>query len=127
VTAQELYEIVKDVDRAAWPKTNGVTYHYRLEEDGPHDVEWWFWGGTEEDPSGHVEARMVLLEAAFVGSMVAWLIGKGYHVHGWDSNSDTSTATLVLYDREFSVSTDKYRGMGTIVALLAAACKEARP
>ena len=111
MNASELYEIVKDVDRAAWPEKIRHTanlFAYMHE------------GGDKFMPTS-------LMEAAFVGSMVAWLIGKGYHVHGWDSNSDTSTATLVLYDREFSVSTDKYRGMGTIVALLAAACKEARP
>jgi hypothetical protein len=110
VNAAELYEIVKDVPREV--KTN---LYY-----DPLDRCWREIGGDQI-------VNTALAEAAFVGSMVLYLIGKGYHVHGWDSNSDTSTATLVLYDREFSVSTDKYRGMGTIVALLAAACKEARP
>ncbi len=122
MTAQELYEIVKDVDRAAWPKTNGVTYHYRLEEDGPHDVEWWFWGGTEEDPSGHVEARMVLLEAAFVGSMVAWLLDHNtYPIKSpageyWTFNPFAPSQTI--------------SPQPTLIQALAAACKasqEARP
>jgi hypothetical protein len=115
VTAAELYEIVKDVPEAAWP----TTIHFDSDEG------WKLFDDFNDGGCG-----VEIAEAAFVGSMVAWLIGEGYHVLGWDSNSDTSTATLVLYDREFSVSTDKYRGMGTIVALLAAACKdskEARP
>ncbi len=120
MTAQELYEIVKDVDRAAWPKTNGVTYHYRLEEDGPHDVEWWFWGGTEEDPSGHVEARMVLLEAAFVGSMVAWLLDR-------DIFLAKSSVSGTYYAVDTKSLDHRFGNYKTIIAALAAACKEARP
>lgn len=108
MTAQELYEIVKDVPEAAWPST----IHF------DSDFGWKLFDDFNDGRIG-VETA----EAAFVGAMVAWLIGEGYHAHEWDSNSDAGTATLVLYDREFTVSTDKYRGMGTLVALLAAACK----
>ena len=113
MNAAELYEIVKDLPFDAWPELAWHKEQWRC--CNPEHCTW-------DD-----QVSVDLAEAAFVGSMVAWLIGEGHHVHEWDSNSDTSTATLVLYDREFSVSTDKYRGMGTIVALLAAACKEARP
>jgi hypothetical protein len=116
VNASELYEIVKDVPEAAWPNTNGITYHYRLTEDGPRDVEWWFWGGTEEDPTGHVEARMKLVEAAFVGSMVAHRL-----------KNPSSSADIVHWsDGGYSVLgvTEKFP---TLIAALAAACKEARP
>ena len=118
MTAAELFEIVKDVPSAAKPMDMG----YCTPLSGMEG--WWT---PEHDGESMAKVSPALAEAAFVGSMVAWLIGEGYHVHDWGSNSDTSTATLVLYGRDFSVSTDKYRGMGTIVALLAAACKEARP
>jgi hypothetical protein len=119
MTAAELYEIVKDVPRDSWPKTNGVTYRYRLEEDGPHDVEWWFWGGTEEDPSGHVEARMVLLEAAFVGSMVAWLLNEEL-CPVLDKTKDGYMVKCISMKR----IEDPIYEAPTLIQALAAACKE---
>lgn len=65
-----------------------------------------------------------MTETVIVGLMLAWLIGEGFHCHKWDSDSDAETATLILYDRRFTVSTRKYRGMRTILALYAEACKD---
>jgi len=103
VNAAELYEIVKDVDRAAWPEKIRHTanlFAYMHE------------GGDKFMPTS-------LMEAAFVGSMVLHLISKGYHDFEWSGDSDEGTVTLTLYDQQFTATTE--------LGCLAAACKEARP
>ena len=98
--ASELYEIVKDVDRAAWPEKIRHTanlFAYMHE------------GGDKFMPTS-------LMEAAFVGSMVLYLIGKGYHDFHWTSDSDEGTVKLTLYYPQFTGKTE--------IEALAAACKE---
>lgn len=105
MTAAELFEVVKDVPREAWPE---------LTWDG---VEW---SNSKRDDD--ISARIA--EHSFIGSMTAELHRKGYTV---DSYSTEAGARLYVRDAhtghdlggvlKFSAS--------SLVAALAAACKEA--
>jgi hypothetical protein len=96
--ASELYQIVKDVPRDAWPT--------ELAWDGQG------WIGTQYDEYiGDATA-----EAAFVGSMTAWRSAKRtVAVCGTTVKVGSSLTPL----REW----DEYRA-SSLVAALAAACKE---
>ena len=102
MNAAELYEIIKDVPRQAWPEKIRHTanlFAYMHE------------GGDKFMPTS-------LMEAAFVGSMVLYLIGEGYHDLHWDGDSDEGTVTLTLYYPQFTATSE--------IACLAAACKGAK-
>ncbi len=101
MTASELYEIVKDVPRVAWPDLEWV------------DMRW---------VDGHTEAytRPELAEQAFVGSMTAWLVERGQYPTSSKvgAGDDLRYITLTFAD-------ESKKGVGTsLVAALAAACKE---
>jgi len=99
MTAAELNEVVKDVPREAWPE---------LTWDG---VEW---SNSRRDED--VSARIT--ELAFIGSMTAWLMNR--NVFASKSQFDESYWTIDM--NNVSRRSGNYR---TLVAALAAACKEA--
>ncbi len=97
MTATDLYEIVRDVPREAWP-----------------ELDWH--GGRWVD--GHTEAytRPELAEQAFVGSMTAWLALKVAY-----------SSVAVFSDGSAQVGLSnriKSCRASSLVAALAAACKE---
>lgn len=100
MTAAELYEVVKDVPREAWPKL--------LEWDGQ----------CFEDKSVGCFPSDAIIEAAFIGSMTAWLMNR--NVFASKSQFDESYWTINM--NNVSRRSGNYR---TLVAALAAACKEA--
>ena len=103
MTAAELYEVVKDVPREAWPE---------LTWDG---VEW---SNSRRDED--ISARIA--EHAFVGSMTAWLAAKQkYPTHAIykDNALFEDHAMVSVNNRQIA-----YR-QPSLVAALAAACKEA--
>lgn len=101
MTAAELYEVVKDVPREAWPE---------LTWDG---VEW---SNSRRDED--VSARIA--EHAFIGSMTAWLAG------GMWINHRTHTDGEMIYKVKASDGgRSVYGDHRNLVAALAAACKEA--
>lgn len=98
MTAAELYEIVKDVPREAWPKDLGW---HGLGRWTNGDSEWYI-----------TEAHA---ELAFIGSMTAWLAERLDVVE-----------TVRRFDSSFMVRTSRTTTVQTsLVAALAAACKEA--
>ncbi len=102
MTASDLYEIVKDVPREAWPELEW--------EDG--------WFVDTEQTSAILTS---VAESAFVGSMTAWLplgwvVGK---CEGHDC-PDGRDATHMVYNVN---EEGEYVGT-SLVAALAAACKE---
>jgi hypothetical protein len=101
MTAAELFEVVKDVPREAWPE---------LTWDG---VEW---SNSRRDED--ISARIA--EHAFIGSMTAWLAGRGFFptCNVWDDGKDPR-ASVLINNRQMS------HGGTSLVAALAAACKEA--
>lgn len=101
MTAAELYEIVKDVPIEAWPTNLGWSGFGRWNNG---DSEWYI---TEEHA-----------EAAFIGSMTAWLMNR--NVFASKSQFDESYWTINM--NNVSRRSGNYR---TLVAALAAACKEA--
>lgn len=103
----ELYEVVKNVPRSAWP--NGAIWN---------DAEGRWWLQRDINSAGwptYPEAAMLLFEA----SMTRWLIGEGYHTFEW-GNGESPTVTLDLYEHHFSDSSER----DSLVKLLAAACRE---
>jgi len=104
MTAAELFEVVKDVPKEAWP--SGVYCHKGL---------WWkhqpYDDGTRSSRLGPQTA-----EAAFIGSMTAWRSKtRTVAVCGTTVKVGSSLTPL----REW----DEYRA-SSLVAALAAACKE---
>jgi len=98
MTAAELFEVVKDVPREVWPE---------LTWDG---VEW---SNSRRDED--ISARIA--EHAFIGSMTAWLArNKKYSTF---STYSDGTSQVALPDRCQSIRAS------SLVAALAAACKEA--
>jgi hypothetical protein len=97
MTASELYKIVCDVPREAWPD---LTYTC---------------GDLWIDTDGLYPGKLSIIESAFVGSMTAWLASLNWFPksHIWRDG-----ARVMLSDG----STHK---AGSLVAALAAACKEA--
>ena len=95
--AKQIYSIVKDVPREAWPKW--IDYGHGQ----------WCWIGSP------VSFEHANIETLFVGSMTLYLLAEGYHTFIWDTDSDAETVVLDLYDQ-------LYRGQSELEAL-AAACK----
>lgn len=106
MTAAELYEVVKDVPREAWP--NGV--HYDWNVHGPKRAKHWH--------DGDMRMSDTTAELAFIGSMTAWLMNR--NVFASKSQFDESYWTIDM--NNVSKRSGNYR---TLVAALAAACKEA--
>ena len=96
MTAAELNDIVHDVPRAAWPE---------LEFENGRWVD------------GHTEAytRVALVEQAFIGSMTAWLASHNWvpSSHVWRDGARVELSNGVMHRAS------------SLVAALAAACKEA--
>jgi hypothetical protein len=100
MTAKELYEIVKDVPREAWPE--GIDYTLTC------------FGSCWGVPGAGMTTS-TLAEAAFVGAMVKYQIGRGGPI-------PTKYETGYMYrDSDFI-----YRDFPTMIEALAAACKEAK-
>jgi hypothetical protein len=99
VNASELYEIVKDVDRAAWP------------DETRFDAENELWANANGFPTD------ALAEAAFVGSMV----GRFEWINLEKVRGKWQAAYKVGEHRSVTGWWD------TQIQALAAACKEARP
>lgn len=99
MTHAELYEIVKDVPKGAWP--DGLTY---LRD------EWWVYG----PPSGEYVAPS-LAESALVGGMSQWLMNRKASII-----SAGVGYMLVLWCDEAA----KPLSGNTLVEALAAACKK---
>ena len=102
MTAAELYEIVKDVPKEAWPVNFNYARHHR-------DLAW-----------GHTGYIATLepeqAELIFVGSMTHHLIGEGFHDFEWDTGDEVVLPSLTLYDH------GPFFGSRPVEAL-AAACK----
>jgi hypothetical protein len=110
VNASELYEIVKDVPREAWPANlHPPTW----------DKELFTWKHPSLPSVVQAGVPLDIVLPAFVGSMVTWLIPMGN----------------VVYERDgvfmcWNVKTEARAEAPTLIAALAAACKdqqEARP
>ena len=97
MTAKELYEIVKDVPKDAWPK---VWYD-------THDERW------QENWNSYL-ILSELAEAAFVGAMVRHQIDRGRHM------PTKYEAVYSVYNGTTNLCFD------TLVEALAAACKDAK-
>ena len=109
MTATDLYEIVRDVPREAWPEFMYFDGH----------------GWSDEDLD--VYFSDAIAESAFVGSMTAWLAAQDHEVRHWSPVDELTDAGRVpcswcvaLDDNDI----DKATVYGTLVAALAAACKE---
>ena len=98
MTAAELFDVVKDVPREAWPELEWTSASWR-------DSSRW-------------RMRPEVAEAAFIGSMTAWRIADAKN-HGGDVyiEQDKHGFRVQVNDIEYRAS--------SLVAALAAACKEA--
>lgn len=107
MTASELYEIVKDVPREAWPEQFDW---YECGGDTPYRC---FTVNGEE-----YNYKNNLLEVAFVGSMTAWLLSR----HELDLRPEANEGLVT----HLSIKCDfgEWVGGNSIVAALAASCKE---
>lgn len=106
MTAADLFEIVKDVPRQAWPE--GA--YFGLAFGKPDFVAW-------EDgakPSDRVA------ELAFIGSMTAWLAGGL-----WINRRMHTDGEMIYKVKASDGGCSVYGEHRTLVAALAAACKEA--
>lgn len=103
MTAAELYEIVKDVPREAWP--SGMHYDWNLH--GPKRAKHWH--------DGDMRMSDTTAELVFIGSMTAWLAS-----HNWVPSSHVwrDGARVELFNGAMHRAS-------SLVAALAAACKEA--
>jgi hypothetical protein len=111
MTATDLYEIVRDVPREAWPEQFDW---YECGGDTPYRC---FTVNGEE-----YNYKNNLLEVAFVGSMTAWLVSQGYHNFEYRVDDDNSVLVLEYGRTEVAVPLAKRRD--SMVDALAAACKE---
>ena len=110
MTAAELFEVVKDVPREAWPTTTTIKYY-------AEDFDWWC-----TDRCHYVGSNVACL--MFEASMAAWLARRTWivkHEYYESEGPDDTTNGGWRVDR---------CGGGvfeapTRVAALAAACKEA--
>lgn len=104
MNASELYAIVKDVPKEAWP-----------------DISWCNGAWFETDRDGLIHRHSLSLEVEtsvlmFEASMMRWLISQGHHEFTWDpGNKDGDATTLTLYSVAYPAP--------TILEGLAAACK----
>jgi hypothetical protein len=101
MTAPDLYEIVRDVPREAWPD---LTYTC---------------GDLWIDTDGLYPGKMSIIESAFVGSMIIHLAKRGFFptCNVWDDGKNPR-ASVLINNRQMS------HGGSSLVAALAAACKE---
>lgn len=101
MTAAELFEVVKDVPREAWGELDWVNMR-------------WVDAETEE----YVRPKRAANE--LIGSMTAWLAGRGFFptCNVWDDGKNPR-ASVLINNRQMS------HGGPSLVAALAAACKEA--
>jgi hypothetical protein len=105
-TAARLYEIVKDVPREIWPVGLGYSPAAFTEP---------VWIGSSSHEESVNFERVDFCEAAFVGAMVKYQIGRGGPI-------PTKYETGYMYrDSDFI-----YRDFPTMIEALAAACKEAK-
>jgi hypothetical protein len=104
--ASELYEIMKDVPREAWPR--GVGYSHALlsfehAQEKTHTV-------FDDDHA----------EAMFVGSMTAWLLS----LHELDLRPEANEGRVEYLSVKFGY--DDWVGGTSIVEALAKVCKEVK-
>jgi len=99
MTAAELFEVVKDVPREAWP-----------------DIDWTNVRWVDGDTESHVTATVA--EHAFIGSMTAWLMQRD--VFASKSRFEETYWTIDMNNLNHRLGNYK-----SLVAALAAACKEA--
>lgn len=101
MNAQQLFDIVKDLPREAWPELKYSEYpvsNYPMwSENGRAIADW-------------------LAVLAFESSLTRWLIGQGFHRFEWSHNSDTDKVILDLYGNAFVAT--------TLIEALAAAVRE---
>jgi hypothetical protein len=107
MTATDLYEIVRDVPREAWPEQFDW-----YSEEGQSDYRCFTVNGEEYNYKNN------LLEVAFVGSMTAWLLS----LHELDLRPEANEGLVT----HLSIKCDfgEWVGGKSIVAAIAAACKE---
>lgn len=108
MTAQELFEVVKDVPREAWPQI-----FHKLHFDGDS----WSLDDTRIDVS---EAALM-----FEASMVRWLISNGHHSFEWDpGETDVYGPSLDVMGLETIHAPSNFNPRGCdILWLLAAAVR----
>ena len=101
MTAAELFEIVRDVPRKAWG-----------------NLDWYCGEFVKKHTYDVVDSDVA--EHAFIGSMTAWLAGRGFFptCNVWDDGKNPR-ASVLINNRQMS------HGGTSLVAALAAACKEA--
>ena len=109
MTANELYEIVKDVPREAWPVNLWYFPAITCGDKAVMNAD----GAWRERPNGQFVSDATA-ESAFVGSMTAWLVKTG-----------TVTSEDLGHYRQVGLGWNgvEYEG-DSLVAALAAACKE---
>ena len=108
MTAAELFEVVKDVPREAWPEQFDW-----YEETGESPYRCFTVNGEEYNYKNN------LLELAFIGSMTAWLIQRGRLTLRGNVLAGVVAYAIV------EIEPIEPTGANTLVAALAAACKEA--
>lgn len=113
MTAENLYEIVKDVDSDAWPQ--GVFYDWNTH--GPKRAKHW------HGEDGRIAPDLAVL--AFTGSMFAYIKDGGWHWQKWTMDKHKArTVSLEVPGHKFTVPMDAYPSGLWTVALLALACKQ---
>jgi hypothetical protein len=114
MNADELFEIVKDVPREAWPKF--LFYH---DYQYPHI---WKWIPPLEETDRGLGRNTEEAALMFEASMARWLIGEGFHSFEW-GNAESPLVTLDLYDHHFENRSER----DSLIKLLAIACKAVKP
>jgi len=112
MTAAELFEVVKDVPREAWPSM--LRNHSTFDPDEPERF-WIIYGPMGGDDKRCVHITADIAELAFIGSMTAF---KARQFETVVYNREGTTKHIV------SQGVTEWEG-DSIVAALAAACKEA--
>ena len=110
MTAAELFEIVKDVPREAWPS---MLY---FERDN--------WRLTDHDYHDDMEVVVYVAEQMLIGSMTAWLAGKSFGCMEITHQSYENSEMRFTVTISIGWTQRKYENT-SLVAALAAACKEA--
>lgn len=118
MTAAELFEIVKDVPREAWPTM--VRNHSTFDPAEPERF-WIIYGPMGGDDKRCVHITADIAELAFIGSMTAWLCGRNIEIKRQSHENSQLRYTVTAcngWEDVVSVHVE-------LVAALAAACKEA--
>jgi len=116
MTAAELYEVVKDVPREAWPKK--LRNHSTFDPAEPERF-WIIYGPLGGDDKRCIHITADIAAEMFIGSMTAWLLTKDEMDLRPESNARDLTYVSIKHGW-----TD-WVGGKSLVAALAAACKEA--